>query len=264
MPSRRLFITAAAASAVLGAAGVVVSTTVADSDQRDLRAAQHPGAPTASVSPQPLVLAGNRVLFQGDSITDAYRQRGARGPNVGMGRGYAGLVASGVLGAHRGQRISFYNRGVSGDTIERLQQRWQHDTLDLTPDVISLLIGVNDFWGRKSRAGGRRTAAMYQRDLGDLVDRTLTGLPGVRLILCEPFALPTGYVTAEWIREYVEWRAAAAEVASTRKLPFVAFQQLFDRALADHPAKHWAEDGVHPTRAGAALMARQWRSVAGC
>ena len=103
MPSRRLFITAAAASAVLGAAGVVVGTTVADSDQRDLRAAQHPGAPTASVSPQPLVLAGNRVLFQGDSITDAYRQRGARGPNVGMGRGYAGLVASGVLGAHRGQ-----------------------------------------------------------------------------------------------------------------------------------------------------------------
>src|SRR6266545_7934121 len=91
---------------------------------------------------------GSVILFQGDSITDSGRNRDSADPNAAgaLGNGYPLLVASAVLAARPDGGLRFYNRGISGNKVPDLQQRWTTDTVDLYPDVLSILIGVNDFW----------------------------------------------------------------------------------------------------------------------
>src|SRR5437016_1616161 len=93
---------------------------------------------------------GTVVLFQGDSITDGGRNRAASEPNQpgALGTSYPLLVAAAALAAHPDRALRFYNRGVSGNKVPDLEQRWAGDTLELKPDVLSILVGVNDFWHR--------------------------------------------------------------------------------------------------------------------
>ncbi|HEY2849307.1 MAG TPA: GDSL-type esterase/lipase family protein, partial [Gemmatimonadaceae bacterium] len=88
------------------------------------------------------------ILFQGDSITDVGRNRNVPGENnaSALGGGYPLLAASQMLRAHPDGGLKFFNRGVSGDKVPALQARWQTDTITLQPDVLSILVGVNDFW----------------------------------------------------------------------------------------------------------------------
>ena len=88
------------------------------------------------------------VVFQGDSVTDAGRNRDRADPNqpAGLGSGYSGMATGELLGSGPGSPWYCYNRGVSGDKVFQLAARWQQDCLDLRPDVLSILIGVNDFW----------------------------------------------------------------------------------------------------------------------
>ena len=88
------------------------------------------------------------ILFQGDSVTDNFHNRTITDANIdrALGTGYPFLVASLALRQHPTHGLNFFNRGVSGNKIPDLEARWQSDTLDLKPDVLSVLIGVNDFW----------------------------------------------------------------------------------------------------------------------
>src|SRR2546426_9128799 len=95
---------------------------------------------------------GPVVLFQGDSITDCGRDRKLPDPNAAsaLGSGYPLLVAAAALAAHPDRALRFYNRGVSGNKVPDLAARWATDTVALAPDVLSILIGVNDFWHKLS------------------------------------------------------------------------------------------------------------------
>ncbi|MEC8651983.1 MAG: SGNH/GDSL hydrolase family protein [Planctomycetota bacterium] len=224
---------------------------------------------SCSSSPTPsgaaLVRTGVTVLFQGDSITDAGRSRkpehadaanGARG----LGRGYASIAAGGVMMQAAPAAVRVFNRGVSGNKVHQLAERWQADCLDLQPDVLSILIGVNDIWHtRNGKYDG--TAAVYERDYDALLTRTRAALPDVELVVCEPFVLLCGSVDKSWFPEFDEYRAASRRVADKHGARFVPFHSMFEAALREHPAEHWARDGVHPTRAGAALMAKEWLRV---
>ncbi len=206
--------------------------------------------------------AGTTVLFQGDSITDAGRSRQpehADTPNEsrGLGRGYASIAAASILTEAAPADVEVFNRGVSGNKVFQLAERWQRDCLDLRPDVVSILIGVNDIWHtRNGNYDG--TPAVYERDYDALLQRTREALPDVQLVVCEPFVLMCGAVDESWFPEFDEYRAASRRVAAKHDAVFVPFHSVFTEALAHHPAKHWARDGVHPTRAGAALMAKAW------
>jgi lysophospholipase L1-like esterase len=206
---------------------------------------------------------GKVVLFQGDSITDAGRNRASADANSAgaLGSGYPLLVTSAVLAARPGAALRFYNRGISGNKVPDLQQRWTADTIDLKPDVLSILIGVNDFW-HKLDHGYNGTVQDYEQQYNALLDATREALPRVHLIVLEPFVLRTGAVDARWFPEFDQRRAAAARVAARARATFVPLQTVFNQQSRSAPPEYWAADGVHPTPAGHAVIAEQWRRAA--
>ncbi|NQV22899.1 MAG: lipolytic protein G-D-S-L family [Rhodopirellula sp.] len=209
---------------------------------------------------------GDVILFQGDSITDAGRDRNseahANNPS-GLGKGYPFLLAGGLLQAHAKLGLKVYNRGISGHKVPDLQKRWQKDTLDLKPAVLSILVGVNDIWHKfAGRYDG--TVKDYGTGFTALLQQTKEALPETTIVVCEPFALRCGAVKDEWFPEFDERRAVAKEVAKAAGTLWVPFQTMFDEAIADGTTpNYWAGDGVHPTLAGHALMAKTWREVVG-
>jgi len=210
-----------------------------------------------AVKPAPLLFARHaRVLFQGDSITDGGRGRGAD-PNHILGHGYAFIVAARNGAANPGQEWTFLNRGVSGNKVTDLEVRWQADTLDLMPDVLSILIGINDL-------STGVTAADYEAQYDALLLRTRNALPKVTLILCEPFALPAGDLLKTWDTFGHELAARAATVrklAERYSATFLPLQKVFDEATRRAPAEYWMWDGVHPTHSGHHVLADAWEQA---
>ncbi len=249
LPSRRRFVHAAG-----GALATIAAAAVA---------AEAEAVPAQAAAP--LIRPGDTILFQGDSITDAGRNRDAAAdPNAhaALGGGYAWLAAAELLVDRPEDGLKIYNRGISGNKVYQLAERWDAECLALKPNVLSVLIGVNDFW-HKHKHGYDGTLATYQTDLRELLDRTKTALPEVRLVICEPFVLRVGAVDDGWFPEFDGYRAAAREVADEAGATFVAFQAMFDVAAKLAPPETWAADGVHPTADGAALMAHAWLNAVG-
>lgn len=208
---------------------------------------------------------GDVVVFQGDSITDAGRNKDAAGANDfgALGRGYANMISSALLGAHPALQLQCYNRGISGNKVPDLQARWQADAIDLKPAVLSILIGVNDMW-HKLDGKYDGTVADYEQGFTKLLADTRAALPATRIVICEPFVLMCGAVSEAWLPEFAERRAVAKRVADAAGATWVPFQTMFDEAVSDAtPPAYWAGDGVHPTMAGHALMARTWLDVTG-
>ena len=221
-------------------------------------------SPANAAARHPL-LQDDVILFQGDSITDAGRDKDNSAPSDfgALGRGYANMITMGLLGAHPSLRLHCYNRGISGHKVPDLEARWQKDTLDLKPAVLSILIGVNDIWHKlDGRYSG--TVADYERQFASLLAGTRAALPQTRLVICEPFVLRCGAVNEGWFPEFDERRAAAKRVAENAAATWVPFQTMFDETLTDAtPSAYWARDGVHPTTAGHALMAKTWLTATG-
>jgi lysophospholipase L1-like esterase len=204
------------------------------------------------------------VLFQGDSITDAGRNRTNAAPNAAgaLGTGYPLLVASAILASAPDAGWRFFNRGISGHKVPDLQARWDADTVALRPDVLSILIGVNDYWHmRNGRYAG--TLADYESQFDALLASTRRSLPTTTILVLEPFVLDVGAVDASWHPDFDARRAAARRVAERAGATFVPLQAPFDEAARRTGAAYWAGDGVHPTPAGHALIAERWRGAAG-
>ena len=206
---------------------------------------------------------GAIVLFQGDSFTDCGRDRTVAAANAAgaLGTGYPLLVASAALAARPDRKLQFYNRGVSGNKVPDLAARWATDTVALAPDVLSILIGVNDFWHKLS-SGYTGTVEDYEHQYTALLAETRRALPRTRLIVLEPFVLRCGAVDNRWFPEFDARRAAAARVAQGAKASFVPLQQMFDDLARKSMPQYWAADGVHPTPAGHGVIAERWRRAA--
>jgi len=204
------------------------------------------------------------ILFQGDSITDASRNRTVLEPNVAraLGTGYPLLIASDLLREKPARGYQFINRGISGNKVPDLALRWSTDTIALRPDVLSILIGVNDYWHHLLN-GYPGTVKDYEDGYTALLELTRREQPQVRLVILEPFVLRTGAVHERWYPEFDERRAAAARVAKRARATWVPLQARLESAARKTGPAHWAADGVHPTPAGHALIAEQWRRIAG-
>lgn len=204
------------------------------------------------------------ILFQGDSITDVGRNRQATADNnaAALGGGYPLIAASHMLRVHPDSGLHIYNRGVSGDRVPSLQARWDIDTIALKPDILSILIGVNDLWHKLS-GNSNGTVAEYELQYNALLDSTKAALPSVRLVVLEPFVLVTGAVDAKWFPEFDERRAVAGRVAKRANALFVPLQSMFTQLAKTAPASYWIGDGVHPTIAGHAAIADRWREAVG-
>lgn len=203
---------------------------------------------------------GSVVLFQGDSITDAGRNRNSKDANNtgALGSGYAFMAASDLLAKAADKSLTFYNRGISGNKVHQLAARWQDDCIALKPDVLSIMIGVNDHW-HKLNGAYNGTIETYINDYRKLLQDTRQALPNVQLIIGEPFGVKgIKAVDVKWYPEFDAFRAGARSMAQEFDAVFVPYQKVFDDAQKTAPGMYWTYDGVHPTIAGARLMADAW------
>ena len=206
-----------------------------------------------------------KILFQGDSITDAGRFRDYHDPFNRLGCGYPSLIAGRMALAHPGE-YEWVNRGVGGDRIVDIYARMQRDLLNHAPDCLSILVGVNDVWhGLEAQPNGV-SAAKFEKVYDLLLEEVRDALPAIRIILLGAFVLPGGAtVRAD---QPQRWETFAREVAVrdqiARKLAekhgclYVPLQPQFDACCEKMPPEYWLFDGVHPTEAGHELIAQAW------
>ncbi len=201
-----------------------------------------------------------KILFQGDSITDAGRDRSS---DYQLGYGYPTLVSA-ALGYERPNEFLFQNKGIGGNRIIDLLARIKADMLNLKPDYMSILVGVNDVWHELRESPNGVDADRFESYYSILIDQLQEALPNLTIMILEPF-LTEGTSTSDdperWavFRSEVEKRAAAARrVAERHGLIFVPLMERFDEAAKAAPAEHWTHDGVHPTGAGHEIIKRAW------
>jgi lysophospholipase L1-like esterase len=199
------------------------------------------------------------ILFQGDSITDTGRSRWSTGPNNpdGLGYGYARLIADRLLAEYSDHLLQIYNRGVSGDRVLDLVYRWDQDCLRLEPDLVSIMIGVNDTWNYVELGLGS-SPKEYLRIFQGLLTDTIRQLPDVQFILCEPFLLQVGDVRDEWMIDIQQRQDAVHALASEFDAVVVPFQETLEKAAAEMPPSDLLDDGVHPTEKGHQVLAECW------
>ncbi len=209
------------------------------------------GALTASgLEPLPAFGPESRILFQGDSITDGNRGR-SLDPNHILGHGYAFIIAARHGAAFPERKLDFYNRGVSGNTVLNLDKRWEKDTLALKPDLLSVMIGVND------NSHGVPLEA-YETTYDKILSEARAQNPKLKLVLMEPFVRHPGKPVPEGI---VARQAIVANLALKHGAALVRLQKLFDDAAAKTADDYWVWDSVHPTYRGHQLMADEWERV---
>lgn len=207
-----------------------------------------------------------KILFQGDSITDAGRQREGV---YSWGKSYPFLIEA-EMGYDKPAEYEYINRGISGNRIVDLYARMKTDIINLKPDYISFLIGVNDVWHEFSRQNGV-DADKYEKIYTMLIEEIKEALPNVKIMIMEPFCLReaatenTDEEPDKWNKFSLEVRKRAEKakkIADKFDLPFVALQDEFDKASAltanTVGNKYWLYDGVHPTPKGHELIKREW------
>jgi lysophospholipase L1-like esterase len=193
------------------------------------------------------------VLFQGDSITDAGR---SRSDDSDLGQGYAAMVAAWFSALYPEKQVRFINRGISGNRAKDLRARWQQDCLDLKPDWVSILIGINDTW-RRYDSGDATSTDIYEDNYRAILQSTRQN-PSTRIIICEPFVLPVPPDRVSWREDLDPKIHIARRLAREFNAIYVPLDGIFAAASTQREPAFWAADGVHPSPAGHALIAQSW------
>lgn len=197
-----------------------------------------------------------KILFQGDSITDAGR---SRDNDIYKGNGYPTLVSA-TLGLDKIGEYEFINRGISGNRVVDLLARVKCDIINLAPDYMSILIGINDVWHEAALQNGI-CQERYENLYNMLIEEVKEALPDIKIMILEPFVLKASATEEKWdyFRSEAEKRAESAKrVAEKNGLVFIPLMKLFDEAATKAPAEYWLYDGVHPTAAGHEIIKREW------
>jgi lysophospholipase L1-like esterase len=199
-----------------------------------------------TIESRPLLEPGHTVVFYGDSITDA----GRRDDPTGLGTGYVKLLAEQLA------EQTVINSGISGNRVVDLQRRLTDDVLAYRPDLVSIMIGINDTWRRFDSDDPTSTEA-YQASYLDIAQRITDS--GAGLVLLEPFVLPVTDEQATAWRDDLQPRIEVVRGLAERfGAPLVALDVDLNRLAARSSAVELADDGVHPTEQGHAAIARMW------
>jgi len=198
------------------------------------------------------------VLFQGDSITDAGRDK--NNP-ASLGWGYAMMVSSLFAAMHPHRPVRFVNRGISGNRVRDLLARWEQDCIALKPDWVSILIGINDMW-RRYDSNDPTPVDRFEREYRDLL-RITRERTRARLILLEPFLIHVRKEMEGWREDLDPKIQAVRRLAREFNALYIPLDGIFARVCAMREPTFWAGDGVHPSEAGHALITRHWLQAVG-
>jgi lysophospholipase L1-like esterase len=202
---------------------------------------------------KPIIEDGARVLFQGDSITDA--GRGALDPE-NLGSGYAMMAASWFSAAFPEKGVTFINRGISGNRVADLERRWERDCIALRPDWVSIMIGINDTW-RAFDSNDHTSTEAYEASYRAILNQACDNL-GSHLVLIEPFVLPVPEDRIAWRADLDPRIQIVRTLADEFDAILVPLDGIMNAAAETRDPAFWAPDGVHPTPAGHALIAQSW------
>jgi lysophospholipase L1-like esterase len=201
------------------------------------------------------------ILFIGDSITDADRNSRAYKP---FGFGYVHFVANFLLAKYPTYNLNIINRGIGGNTIRDLKSRWQKDCLDHNPDILSILIGVNDVW-RRFAGEEELPYVVFQEEYESTYRLLLTQAKekcNSRLVICEPFMFCDDLSNPMFreLRRYIE---TVHRIAADFNAVLVPLQKSIDEQIDKIPPQKWADDMVHPHLWAHCWIAQQWLSATG-
>lgn len=202
---------------------------------------------------------GSRLVFIGDSITDMKWGRDESDRNHYLGHSYVFLIAA-RLGVDMPEAdLAFFNRGISGNRLGDLRRRWERDAVEMKPDLLSVLVGVNDVHGNLDDLDGDQ----WETDFRQALDGSRKANPELRFVLIDPFVLASGRLKPP--EEYRRWRSqtnrlgdVVARLAKEFDAAHVAMQEVFDQAARAVSPEHWIWDGIHPLPPGHELIARTW------
>ena len=205
-----------------------------------------------------------KILFLGDSITDAKRERSFEGHLYGLGYGYVNQVAASLM-QEDAFGFEFVNRGIGGNRVVDLYARVKSDVWYEHPDLLSILVGVNDACHDFHEIPNGVEVDRFEKVYRMLLEDTKKALPKAKLILCEPFILcgeySVGVIGKEKLQAVKRNAAVAKKLAEEFSIPFVSLQEKFDLAAKKYGAERLLPDGVHPNSLGASLIAKEWLSV---
>ena len=199
-----------------------------------------------------------KILFFGDSITDALREKNPTPYNSKFGTGFVMQIA-GRLFERNPVGYEIINTGISGHRVVDLYARIKKDAWNYEPDMINILIGVNDVWHEINYQNGVELDR-FEKVYRMLIEDTKKALPSTKIIINEPFVLK-GSATEERFEEFLEvykYAEVAARLAKEYGLYFLPLQKAFDAAAEKYGAATFLRDGVHPTVQGSVLIASEW------
>ena len=204
---------------------------------------------------RPKLAKGTRLVFQGDSITDMKWGRNEKDRNHYLGHSYVFLIASRLFVDMPDAQLDFYNRGYSGHTVGALKKRWERDTIKMKPDLLSILVGVNDVRSFNLK--------QWTDDYRYLLESSRKANPKLKIVLLDPFVLKSGRLKDEksWkhYRGIIEQQIPVVHnFVKEFDTAHVKTQEIFDQAAKDVSPEHWIWDGVHPLPGGHELIARHW------
>ncbi|MDR3182239.1 MAG: SGNH/GDSL hydrolase family protein [Planctomycetaceae bacterium] len=243
--SRRQFMAASGSAGVLGAA-----VNVSEVSAEDIPVTEKE--------------KGLVFLFQGDSITDGNWGRNIKDLNHILGHGYVFAVGSRLAADFPNAGFVFHNRGISGHKVTDLEDRWEKDTLALKPNVLSVLVGVNDAGANIHNRKGKYDTATFEERYRGLLRQCKEANPQILFVLGVPFIYRIAGQAAvweaweRWERELPPLAEAVKKLAKEFDAVLVDYPAMFERAAKSAPLNHWTWDGCHPTIAGHELMAREW------
>jgi acyl-CoA thioesterase I len=205
---------------------------------------------------------GDTILFIGDSITDVDRRKPEYAP---LGRGYVNFAANLIIARHASLNLSIVNTGISGHTVRNLKKRWQTDCLDHKPQVLSIMIGINDLWRRFDSRPEQIANAVYPDEYAatyhDILQQArAAGIP--QIVLMEPFMFCSNPDNKmfQGLPPYIETvRSLAREFDAV----LVPLQTHIDKEITNVPSAKWSADMVHPAAWAHAWIAERWLEATG-
>lgn len=195
-----------------------------------------------------------RILFQGDSITYANRIKMIKSS---LGVGYCSMIGKYIKNNY-GEKITCLNKGIYGDTTTRLKKRWIRDSIEINPDILSILIGVNDCWRRYDR-GIVTTIEQFTENYDYILKQSVESNENLSLVILSPFLIPLSRRQEEWFEDLNPKIKVVEELANKYNAIYIPLNDIFKEIVSNGVnARTLTRDGVHPTQKGHKIIAKTW------